>query len=493
MLLNEIFTEAPKIEVKNLMSDSRKISRDGLFFCLKGMVFDGHRFVDQAIEHGAIAVVHSDTLSSKKEGIVYIQVKDVLKTLNQVAHAFYKKPSSKMDVYGITGTNGKSTTASLIHYLNSQSELSGYIGTISIEYANVKRPALLTTPDAIDIHRIFADMVKAKVKSAAIEVSSIGLEQRRVDSISFDVGIFTNLTHDHLDYHGNMENYFIAKAKLFELLPKEGLAIINIDDTYGERLIDYTDAKVVTYGIERDADFVVNDIVLGPKDSSFTLIDNINDKSYEIATNLVAKFNVLNLTAALIAVSYKRQIPIETLIQYCQAIPQIEGRMEVISSECLFTTIVDFAHTPDGFIQCFEYAKSITKPESRIISVFGSAGKRDTKKRQVLGEIADIYCDMIILTEEDQRNEDVYEICSQIKRGIKNTNYIIIDDRANAIKQAISLANSNDTVLILGKGDETYLDKEFGKEYYIGDHRAAKQALNEWIKQKEMEENESIH
>ena len=493
MLLSNIFNDAPDIEIKNLMSDSRKKSRDGLFFCLKGMVFDGHRFVNQAIEQGAIAIVHSDDLPSKKEGIVYIQVKDVLKALNQVAHTFYEKPSSKMDVYGVTGTNGKSTTASLIHYLNSRSQLSGYVGTISIEYADIKRPALLTTPDAIDTHRIFADMVKANVKSAAIEVSSIGLEQRRVDTVNFNVGVFTNLTHDHLDYHGNMENYFIAKAKLFELLPKNGLAVINLDDDYGKRLVDYTNARVLTYGEYESADYIVDDIELHPKNSTFKLIDTLEDKEYTIATNLVAKFNVLNLTAALIAVSHQRKIPMETLIDYCQNIPQVEGRMEVIHSDCLFTTIVDFAHTPDGFIQCFEYAKSITNEDNRIIVVFGSAGKRDTKKRHVLGEIADLYCDMIILTEEDQRNEDVLEICNQIKRGIKNSNTITITDRASAIRQAISLANSNDTVLILGKGDETYLDKEFGKEYYLGDHKIAKQALDDRLKQKEQEENEPVY
>lgn len=490
MLLSEIFKEAPAIEIKNLMSDSRKKTQLGLFFCLKGMIFDGHKFANQAIDNGAVAIVHSDPLESKKENVTYIQVKDVVKTLNQVANSFYGKPSTQMSVYGVTGTNGKSTVASLIHHFNRQTQRSGYIGTISIEFADVKRPALLTTPDIIDLHRTLFDMTNAKVESVALEVSSIGLEQHRVDTISFNVGIFTNLTHDHLDYHGNMENYFLAKAKLFELLPKEGYAIVNLDDQYAVRIIDYTDANVVTFGCDSDADYIIDDIVLTPKNSTFTIIDSKTEKKVEIKTNLVAKFNVMNLTAALLSVSKMRNIDLEILAKYCMDIPQIEGRMEVVESNCDFTTIVDFAHTPDGFIQCFEYAKSITDDNHRIISVFGSAGKRDTKKRVVLGEIANVYCDMIVLTEEDQRNEDVLEICNQIREGITEANYIVIIDRVSAIKQAITLANSKDTVLILGKGDETYIDKEFGKEYYKGDHVIAKEALIERKKSEEQEDEQ---
>lgn len=493
MYLNEIIQDAPAIQILNLMNDSRKKTRKGLFFCVKGRVYDGHRFVNQAIENGAVAIIHSDEIPIKHEDIVYIQVKDVLKTLNLVTNTFYGKPSSKMDMYGVTGTNGKSTVATLIHHLNRQTQISGYIGTISIEFADQHRPALLTTPDILDLHRTLHDMEEVHVQSVSLEVSSIGLEQRRIDAIAFNVGIFTNLTHDHLDYHGTMENYFTAKARLFELLPKDGYAIINIDDEYGKRILEYTSAHVITYGEDLDADFIIKNVKLEPKQSSFTITNAKTKEVVSIKTNLVAKFNVFNLTAALIAVSAQRGIPLEKLVEYCVNIPQIDGRMEVIESDNNFTTIVDFAHTPDGFIQCFEYAKSITKPENRIISVFGSAGKRDTKKRKVLGEIADDYCDMIILTEEDQRNEDVVEICAQIKEGITQANYIVLTDRSNAIRQAIMLANANDTVLILGKGDETYLDKEFGKEHYKGDHTVAKEALEERIKLTEEENNESIN
>jgi UDP-N-acetylmuramoyl-L-alanyl-D-glutamate--2,6-diaminopimelate ligase len=493
MYLNEIIQEAPAIEIKNLMSDSRKKTRNSLFFCVKGRVYDGHRFVDEAIENGAVAIIHSDELENQQDDVVYIQVKDVLKTLNQVANTFYGKPSSKLEIYGVTGTNGKSTVATLINHFNQQTQVSGYIGTICIDYANQKFPALLTTPDILDLHRSLNDMVQAKVESVSLEVSSIGLEQRRIDSVAFNVGIFTNLTHDHLDYHGTMENYFIAKARLFELLPKEGYAIINLDDSYGKRIIEYTSAHVITYGENQNADYVIKNIQLESKQSMFTIHNSTTKESIDITTNLVAKFNVYNLVAALVAVSVKRNIPLLVLADYCLDIPQIEGRMEIIESDNDFTTIVDFAHTPDGFIQCFEYAKSITDPQHRIIVVFGSAGKRDTKKRHVLGEIANNYCDMIILTEEDQRDEDVFEICNQIKAGIDKANYIVLIDRTNAIRQAIMIANSNDTVFILGKGDETYLDKEFGKEYYKGDHKVAKEALEERIKKNEEENNESVY
>ncbi len=493
MLLSEIFKDAPAVTIKNLMSDSRKKTQLGLFFCLKGMTFDGHRFVNQAIDNGAVAIVYSDPLAEKKEGVTYIQVKDVLKTLNQVANTFYHKPSTQVAMYGVTGTNGKSTIATLIHYFNSQFEKSGYIGTIAIEIGNQKHPAQLTTPEIIDLQRILDDMVKADVKSVSLEVSSIGLEQHRVDGIAFDVGIFTNLTHDHLDYHGTMENYFTSKAKLFELIPDDGLAIINLDDPYAQRMMAYPSARICTYGIESEADFVIDDIELSARGTTFKLIDTKKDITTIINTNLVAQFNVMNLTAALIAISEYRQIPISDLVQYCKRIPQIDGRMEVIEGNHDFTSIVDYAHTPDSFIQCFEYAKSITPKENRIISVFGSAGKRDSKKRSILGEIADLYCDLIILTEDDPRDEDVLEICNQIKVGIKKANYIIIEDRINAIHQALSLANSNDTVLILGKGDDMFMARALERAYYPGDHVIAKEILHEIEKQKQEEDDESIY
>ncbi len=493
MLLSEIFKDAPAVLIKNLMSDSRKKTQRGLFFCLKGMTFDGHKFIDQAIENGAVAIVYSDPLPDKQEGITYIQVKDVLATLNQVANTFYLKPSSQLDVYGVTGTNGKSTVATLIHYFNSQFTTSGYIGTIGIEIGDKKQPALLTTPDIIDLQRTLSEMVKDSVSTVALEVSSIGLEQHRVDAIDFNVAIFTNLTHDHLDYHGTMDNYFRAKAKLFELLDTEGLAIVNLDDAYAQGIIDYSNAPVCTYGIESEADFIIDDIELSAKGTSFSLTNHKTEEKITIETNLVAQFNVMNLTAALLAVSQYKNVPLSYLAQFCQSIPQIEGRMEIIDAGQDFTTIVDYAHTPDGFIQCFEYAKSITPGDNRIICVFGSAGKRDTKKRIVLGEIADLYCDVIILTEEDPRDEDVMEISNQIKAGIKEANYIIIEDRISAIEQAIMIANTSDTVLILGKGDETFMDRVYERDHYEGDHKVAQAALIERKKQKEAYDDEPIH
>lgn len=484
MKLNKLFEQAKPIEIKSIMNDSRIASEKACFFTLKGMVFDGHRFIDQAIKNGAVAIVHSDPVTPVPN-IEYIQVKDVAKALNHAASLFYGEPSKQLHVFGVTGTNGKSTVASLMQYFNNSIEKTGYIGTIAITYGDVKKSALLTTPDTVAIHQLCAEMVKDKVKAVSLEVSSIGLEQKRVDTLAFDVAVFTNLTHDHLDYHGTMQNYFMAKAKLFEMLPEESVSVINIDDPYGVDLLDFPKGKIVTYGESEEADYEITNIELKHNQSAFTILDHYRNESIDIETNLVAKFNVLNCTAALVAVANYHQISIKQLAHLCVTIPQIEGRMEVIKHDEPFNVIVDFAHTPDGFTQCFEYAQSITPTNGRIIVVFGSAGKRDTKKRKVLGEIADQYCDLIILTEEDQRDEDVEAINRQIASGIKSANYVMINDRVTAINQAISLAKNNDTVLILGKGDETYLDKQFGKETYSGDHMIAKASLMAKKSQKE--------
>lgn len=486
MNLNQMFTDAPALYIENLMVDSRRKVKRGLFFCLKGMYHDGHQFVDMAIKNGAVAVVHSDPLANMSPTVTYIKVDDVLKTLNGVAHRFYGTPSSQMLVYGVTGTNGKSTTATLLKYFNEAMMPTGYIGTIAIEYGSIKDLPLLTTPDVIDLHATFAKMVKAGMKAVALEVSSHGLEQQRVASVDFDVAIFTNLTHDHLDFHGNMENYYQAKKKLFTMLKPSALSIINVDDKYGHRLSDEIDGQVIRVGTDLDCDYQASDIQLFPKKTVFNLHVKHTNETVRIVTNVVAMFNVSNLLGVIAAV-HQKGLPLETIVEMAKSIPQVDGRMEIIDMNQGFNVIVDYAHTPDGLTQIFKYATSITNPSKRIIAVFGSAGQRDTKKRPIFGELADKYCDMIILTEEDPRTEKVRDICNEIRSGIKGTNAVIIEDRYDAIHQACSIACTGDTVLILGKGDEPYMYREFGREDWMGDHEAAKDILQSL--QEEQKEN----
>lgn len=477
MKLSELFKGAPDIEIQNLMTDSRKRKKDSIFFCIKGMMNDGHRYIPQAIKNGAICVVYSDELPSKEEHITYVRVKDVTKVLNQVANYFYDFPSKKMVVFGVTGTNGKSSVSMMIHDILNRYVPTGYIGTISIEYGEIKMPPLLTTPEIIDIHAVLSDMVNASMEACALEVSSIGLEQHRVDGVSFDVAIFTNLTHDHLDYHGTMENYFLAKKKFFDNLSKEAIAITNVDKEYGLEIVEDTKAQVITYGIHHDADYKAENIHVLKNGTTFTL--KTAAESIQISTNLVAEFNIYNLLAT-IAALHSKGVPLEKLAIQASQVKQIEGRMERIDAGQPFNVIVDFAHTPDGVEQVMNYATKITPKESRIIAVFGSAGKRDVKKRPIFGQLADKYCDMIILTEDDPRNESITTINKEIASGITHTNYIVVERRYDAIRQAVEMANENDTILLLGKGDENFLYREFGRENYMGDHKVAYEVIRKY-------------
>lgn len=483
MKLNELFQNAPEVEIKNLMPSSKLKRADSIFFCIKGMKFDGHRFIDEAIENGAKVVVHSDDIEYKNPDIIYIKVSDVSKTFSLVADAFYSKPSSKLIMFGVTGTNGKSSIASLIKRFVDMFYPCGYIGTIAVEYGDVKLESDLTTPSADDLHGILRDMVNAGMKACSLEVSSIGIEQDRVSSIDFDVAIFTNLTHDHLDFHGTMRNYFEAKKKFFDSMKTDGIVITNVDDPYGLDIVKDTCARIYTYGINNNADFMAKNVRLLSNKTIFDFI--CFDKTFHIETNLVALFNVYNLISTLSAL-YLKGIDIEKIIPHLANIYQIEGRMEKIDEGQKFNIVVDFAHTPDGLKQVFEFASAITPKENRIISIFGSAGRRDTKKRRVFGELADKYCDLIILTEDDPRDENITDIALEISEGIKDTNYIIIEDRKEAINQAIEVASDLDTILILGKGDQDYMYREFGKERYDGDDKIARLAVRKRLKSYEV-------
>ena len=477
MKLSDLFENVPEIEIKHLFSDSRKKREDAIFFCVHGMMFDGHRFVDEAIKNGAKVIVHSDEIENKQDDIIYIKVKDVLEVFNKVADKFYGSPSHKMRIFGVTGTNGKSSTASIIKDLYNEFQNCGYVGTIDIEYGSVKLPASLTTPDIDDLHGILRDMYDAGMKACALEASSMGIEQRRIDSIDFDIAIFTNLTHDHLDYHGTMQNYFLAKKKFFDELKESAVAITNVDDDYGKKIVQDTKARVVTYGIDNDADYRVTNYQLLKNMTKFTL--EYGSHKYDLETNLVAKFNIYNLLAALVAL-LESGLSIEEIQPFLKDIHQISGRMQRVDDGQPFNILVDYAHTPDGMEQICLFASAITPKDKRIIAITGSAGKRDKTKRPIMGSILDKYCDMIILTEDDPRDETVKDIALEIASGIEKTNYIIIDDRYDAIRQAIDLAEPNDLIVVFGKGDDRYMAREFGKDEWIGDIAACHDILKKY-------------
>ncbi len=477
MKLTELFENAPDIEIRSLMADSRRKRPDSIFFCVKGMMFDGHKFIDQAVENGAVVIVYSEDLEEMRDDVTYIRVKDVISTFNKVADAFYGFPSHNMTMFGITGTNGKSSISCIIRDILSAFKPTGYIGTIAIEYGSVKLPPLLTTPNIDDLHGILRDMREAGMEACALEASSIGIEQGRVQSIDFDVAVFTNLTHDHLDYHGTMTNYFLAKKQLFDSLKPGAVAITNADDPYGMKVVEDCPCKVLTYGIDHEADYQVIRYQLMKDRTRFTL--KVANMEYDLETNLVARFNISNLVAAIAALNVQG-IPIADMKPLIRDLSQIEGRMQRISDGQPFNILVDFAHTPDGIEKVCQYASAITPKGKRIISIPGSAGRRDTAKRVVFGKILDKYSDMIILTEDDPRDESPRQIAEEIAAGIKKTNYIIITDRYDAIRQAIELADPNDTIVILGKGDEKFIYREYGRDPYEGDDTIVHEVLKKY-------------
>jgi UDP-N-acetylmuramoyl-L-alanyl-D-glutamate--2,6-diaminopimelate ligase len=482
MKLNLLFKNAKPIEIDALMSDSRLHIKNSLFFCLKGMKHDGHLHINQAVENGAVAIVHSDDLTSYIPFVEYIRVDDAYVALNKAATVFYDYPCDKLKVFGVTGTNGKTTIAKVIKSVYSDYQNCGYIGTIGFEYGSIVEKPDFTTPEIISLHEVLNKMIKVKMKAVAIEISSQGLEQHRVDALRLKTAIFTNLTHDHLDYHGTMENYYQAKKKMFNLLNNDGYAILNVDDPYGLRLTQELTCKKKTYGIILDADYKALNVVFKDDETNFDLI--VQEKTYNVSTNLLGMFNVYNLLAV-IANCHLNGIRISNILESVKNLPQVDGRLQHVKMGQKYRVIVDYAHTPDGFEKVFEYADIITPKNNKIIAVFGAAGLRDTKKRAILGAVADRFCTNIIVTEEDPRTENSLEILEQIASGIKNTRHLIILDRMDAIRQAIELANKNDTVLILGKGNEDYIYRSNGKEDWIGDVTACEEILKTMNDEKE--------
>ncbi len=476
--IKDYFNLKNDLFIENIMVDSRNKLDKAIFFCLVGLTVDGHSFIDKAIENGAICIVHSEDIN-KKEGITYIKVDDTTKALNDFANYFYNYPSKNMKIFGVTGTNGKTTTTYVLYdLLNRLNCKAGYIGTLGYEYDNKMHDQYFTTPNINDLHMMLKQMVDADCKAASIEVSSQGLDLHRTDSVDFDVAIFTNLTHDHLDYHKNYENYFKAKARLFNNMKKDGVSCINVDDEYGKKMINESNCRVVTYGIDNNADYKANDLKLYADHSEFVL--NFNNNSYNIYTNLVAKFNISNLLAAISAL-VESGFDINEIIPLLKDIKDVPGRCMHINEGQDYNVIVDYAHTPDGFIKILDYAKAITPIDKKIAVVFGLRGSGDREKRPICGEIVDKYCDEIYITNDDNHEEDINSILDGIESGIKNHKAYRFEHRQDAIDAAIKNMQKGNTLCILSKGVETFVKENHKKLPYDGDHIIASRAIKKYM------------
>lgn len=463
--LDELIECNKHILINGISEDSRDIIPNSIFFCVEGISTDGHSYIDKAIDNGAVCIVHSKDVI-KKDDIIHIKVNNVLDKYIEVVNKFYDNPSKKLFLVGVTGTNGKTSITKMLSELLPS---SSYIGTLGIEYGNHKTSANLTTPTIKILNSTLNNIVKNSLDSCMIEVSSIGIDQRRIDGLIFDVAIFTNFTHDHLDYHKTMENYFLAKKKFFDNLDSNSYAVINIDDEYGLKIISNTKAKVITYGINNDADFKAVNIDISNEGISFTLV-HLNYE-YKVKSNLLIEFNVYNLLAVIITL-YIKGYSIDEIIPKLTNIKQIGGRIENIKTNKGYNVIVDFAHTPDGVEKMLQFSKKITK--NKVILVIGSAGGRDTLKRGIFGTLANEYADYIILTEDDPRDEEPYNICNDIAINIDDNKYEIIINRESAIKKALDKATKGDIVLILGKGNDNFMYRLNRRDEYLGDSNIVK-------------------
>lgn len=479
MNIQKVFDSSKAVEVETIMTDSRLKCEKGIFFCMEGFSFDGHDFADNAIENGAVVIVHQKELANYNPAVTYVKVDSVVKALNDFCAAFYDNVTEKMKVYGVTGTNGKTTIAFNLNSMLSKFEKSGYIGTIGVIYDDFAEEGNNTTPGINDLHKTIRNMYDCGCSAVAMEVSSQGLDMHRTDSVKYDVAIYTNLSHEHLDYHGNMENYFLAKQRFFtEVISDSTVAIINIDDPYSERLLETSKGIKRTYSISKPADYQAVDIKLYADHSTFTLICKGN--RYFVDADVLAYHNVSNIVsciAALVETGYD----IDKVIESVKQLPQVPGRAQIVKDGQPFNVIIDYGNTPEGCEKIYQFARMITGDDHRIITVFGAAGDRDPKKRPLMGAASDRYCDVIIISSDDCHTEPFQQIADMIAEGVKEHSYVIIEDRYEAIRQAVSLANPGDTITLLAKGDEAFFKNGPGttKVYYMGDINAAHEAIRE--------------
>ena len=468
-----------KENIKQIMFDSRINCPDSIFFAMKGKINDGHQFIEKAIANGAKYIVYSDDIEIKHDDVEYIKVDDVVDAYVLFSKNFYDNAIDKMSVIGITGTNGKTTIAWILRNIIANFTPCGYIGTIGYLYDDKIHESNLnlTTPKADELFKIAKQMYDYGCTTLVLEASSEGLLTHRLDHIHFSTAVFNNLSDDHFDIHGNIEDYFNAKCILFEMLNKDDKAIINIDDQYGKKLMNISKAKNITYGIDEDAHYRAINVKLFNDYSTFDLIHD--NKTYHIKTNMLAKFNIYNLLAV-IAVLNENNYKIEQILPYLENIELTPGRCQIIDDGQDFNIIVDFAFTENSFNKVFDYAQSITDKNNKIIAVFGAAGDRDHNRRPATAKIADKRADRVILTYDDPHSEDMMDILLELKSYFHNLEPEIILYRFEAIKKAISYANKGDTILILGKGCDDFFLVKKGKIAYISDEKAVKMILKDY-------------
>lgn len=477
------FAVTQDVQVHRIQYDSRRVERGDCFVALRGTGIDGHQFIESALEKGAkVVVLEQDTALPDSffmhAGVVKIIVPDSRKALALMSSNYFGHPSSELTLVGVTGTNGKTTTTHLIKaILEATGQRVGLIGTIEYRIDNEVIPASHTTPESLELNELLARMLKAGCQSVSMEVSSHALHQSRVYGLGYDVAVFTNLTQDHLDYHGSMDNYFQAKKLLFDGLDDGTVAVTNIDDAWGMKIVSSSRARTLSYGVEENADVQATDIRLSIEGTSFKL--RYNNHETTISSPLVGRFNVYNILAAYsagVALGYSH----ESISAGVSSVQNVRGRFERIASPKGWTAIIDYAHTPDALEKCLRTIHDVLPKESRgrIITVFGAGGDRDRTKRPLMGKIVGSLSDLAIVTSDNPRTEDPQQIMNDIVVGIPREATVMKEvDRRAAIVAALRKARAGDIVLVAGKGHEDY--QVIGKEKI---HLSDREIVEEFIR-----------
>jgi UDP-N-acetylmuramoyl-L-alanyl-D-glutamate--2,6-diaminopimelate ligase len=462
----EPFGSAAGLEITNLAYATTQVTPGTLFFCVPGFTRDGHDFAPQAIEAGAVALVVERALDL---GVPEVRVQSVRAAMAPAAANFYGDPTAQLQTVGVTGTNGKTTTAFLIRaLLEADGRQTGLLGTVKSIIGGEEHEVVRTTPEAIDLQRTFREMADHGDVACAMEVSSHALELHRADAIHFDAAIFTNLTQDHLDFHPTMEDYFMAKRKLFTMEP--GVPVVNVDDPYGRRLADEL-AGAVTFSLDAEATYRASALEMSIEGSRFTV--HGPDGQVQLSSPLRGRFNVYNVLGAF-AAARSLDVPAETAAGAVQTARQVPGRFETVDEGQDFAVIVDYAHTPDSLENVLKAARSVSR--GRLHVVFGAGGDRDRAKRPLMGEIASRLADHVIVTSDNPRSEDPEAIVEEILTGAApGTEHQV--DRREAIAEAIGAAQAGDVVVIAGKGHEQGQEFAHGHKIPFDDVSVAREAL----------------
>ncbi|MGM9532392.1 UDP-N-acetylmuramoyl-L-alanyl-D-glutamate--2,6-diaminopimelate ligase [Intestinibacter sp.] len=462
------------ISIEDISYDSRNIKQGSMFICIRGNTVDGHDYIDESIKRGVKAILIDRKVKYKRD-VTYIKVSDTKKAMPIIAKNFFENPSQRINLIGVTGTNGKTSTVSFIKQIIEYENKVGTIGTIEIYDGDKAEESKNTTPESLDIQRNLNNMIDNNCKYCVMEVSSHALVLDRVEGIDYEIGVFTNLTQDHLDFHKNIQNYKKAKEKLF--YKTKSINLFNIDDAVGEEFFKNNSNKNVknySYAVDKEADFRAVDVKLFRDKTEYTLI--VKDKKYHVSMPILGYFNVYNSLAA-ISTCILLGIKCEDVIKRVEKIKPVQGRLDYVKNENGVDIIVDYAHTPDALFNLIKSSKMLTC--GRLILVFGCGGDRDKEKRPLMGKIAQKNCDVVIITSDNPRFESEIDIIDDILKGIdKNlNNYLIIENRMEAIQKSIEIYEKGDLIIIAGKGHETYQIKG-DKKYFFDD----KQVANKFLK-----------